>query len=96
YRSRTRPSVDSSQRHHFGTDRKRSPAHTTEGCPPDAICCSNVGPSSWPFVSTVRNLEGSTIPTNRPRSGVVTFGGVPVETCDVIARDGIIHVIDGV
>ncbi|BET02599.1 Fasciclin domain [Nesidiocoris tenuis] len=61
----------------------------------DAICCSNVGPSSWPFVSTVRNLEGSTIPTNRPRSGVVTFGGVPVETCDVIARDGIIHVIDG-
>uniref|UniRef100_A0A0K8S8V3 FAS1 domain-containing protein n=1 Tax=Lygus hesperus TaxID=30085 RepID=A0A0K8S8V3_LYGHE len=61
----------------------------------DALCCSNVGPSSWPFVSTVRALSGAAIPTNR-RSSDVTFGGVHVDTCDLIARDGIIHIIDGV
>ncbi|KAF6197694.1 hypothetical protein GE061_008660 [Apolygus lucorum] len=60
----------------------------------DAVCCSNVGPSSWPFVSSVRALSGSAIPTNR-RSSDVTFGGVRVQTCDLIARDGIVHIING-
>ncbi|XP_073987184.1 transforming growth factor-beta-induced protein ig-h3-like [Rhodnius prolixus] len=61
----------------------------------DTLCCSGVGASSWPFFSTVTTSSGRELETDRSR-GRTMFGRFTVTSCDKIAKDGVIHKIDGV
>uniref|UniRef100_A0A224X7Z1 Putative transforming growth factor-beta-induced protein ig-h3-like isoform x3 n=1 Tax=Panstrongylus lignarius TaxID=156445 RepID=A0A224X7Z1_9HEMI len=61
----------------------------------DTLCCSGVGASSWPFISTVRTSSGKELETDRSR-GRIMFGRFSVTSCDKITKDGIVHKIDGV
>ncbi|KAK9510855.1 hypothetical protein O3M35_005551 [Rhynocoris fuscipes] len=61
----------------------------------DTLCCSGVGTSSWPFISTVRTSSGKELETDKIR-GKTMFGRFAVSTCDLINSDGIVHKIDGI
>lgn len=41
-------------------------------------------------------MDNKKIEVNRDRKNRVMFGNSAVETCDIIASDGMIHVVDNV
>lgn len=60
------------------------------------LCCSDIVPSSWPFMSTVKTLSGASVPIfNNQKSGFMV-GDAPIDQCNFVAKDGIIHRINGV
>ncbi|KAL1115116.1 hypothetical protein AAG570_007147 [Ranatra chinensis] len=69
----------------------------------ESICCSSIGSISWPFTQTVRSLSGNQLDFNRrPQSSTrgpgpaAVFGPTRTQQCDIVATDGIMHVVDRV
>jgi hypothetical protein len=61
---------------------------------PDVLCCAGVFSHSF-FQMPVRevNVDGWMIPVDRsPRC--VNFASVPVQSCDLMAVNGVVHSID--
>jgi len=64
---------------------------------PEVMCCSGVDSSPLFFSSQqIRNSEGSLISAHKSISGRVRFGRSRVTECDVMAKNGVIHVINRV
>ncbi|XP_063232448.1 transforming growth factor-beta-induced protein ig-h3-like [Bacillus rossius redtenbacheri] len=63
---------------------------------PEAMCCSGVGASAWPFTANVETLSGKSIPARRDYEGRVHFGSTTVVDCDVMATNGILHTVNRV
>ncbi|RWS02457.1 transforming growth factor-beta-induced protein ig-h3-like isoform X1 [Dinothrombium tinctorium] len=62
---------------------------------PEFVCCSGV--SQMPLLFSLqqfRALDGSSISSYRDFEGKIKFGPANVRQCDLIAENGIIHVID--
>jgi len=62
---------------------------------PEIICCSGVNNSPL-FMSAqqIRTIGGSIISAHRNRNGRVRFGSARVTNCDIMANNGLIHVIN--
>jgi len=58
-----------------------------------ALCCSTVVATQWPFTTTVQTLTPNWLVTNR-RGDNVYIGQEKVRTCDIVATDGLIHIMD--
>jgi len=62
----------------------------------DWVCCNSITPMPWPLNNYVRTVGGHKVEVNRARDNTVMFGSSAVSKCDVIATDGILHVVDNV
>ncbi|XP_046676048.1 transforming growth factor-beta-induced protein ig-h3-like [Homalodisca vitripennis] len=60
------------------------------------VCCSSISSIPWPFTNNVKTIDGRKIQVNRDRRNRVLFGNSATEKCDVIATDGIVHIVDNV
>ncbi|XP_014260171.1 periostin [Cimex lectularius] len=60
---------------------------------PGSTCCSRMNGGPWPFVSPIRNILGQVLSFDRTRSGM-KLGGAKIQECDLVAKDGIVHVIE--
>lgn len=62
----------------------------------DVVCCDGVGMSTWPFSEEVNTANGFSMNVRRKNRFNVIFGETTTESCDHLAKDGLIHYVDKV
>lgn len=62
----------------------------------DVVCCDGVGMSTWPFSEEVNTANGFAMNVRRKNRSSVVFGETATESCDHLAKDGLIHYVDKV
>lgn len=63
----------------------------------EPVCCSSITSVPWPFINTVKTLQGRKIEVNSVLfRNKVLFGPSMTEQCDIMANDGIIHIVNNV
>ncbi|KDR10948.1 transforming growth factor-beta-induced protein ig-h3-like [Zootermopsis nevadensis] len=63
---------------------------------PEALCCTGVSATSWPFTNRVETLGGRSVAVRRDHEGRVHIGSAMVQDCDIPATNGIIHSVNRV
>lgn len=63
---------------------------------PEMACKSGVGHNSFLSRLEYRSLDGTTVPTQRSLRGNVYFGGSRVSRGDLVARNGVVQVVEKV
>jgi len=62
----------------------------------EALCCTGVGATSWPFTNRVETISGKSVAIRRDHEGHIHIGSTTVQECDIPATNGIIHSVNRV